>query len=1741
MKKIYCTLLCLLCVITSWAQGSLSGTGSGTENDPYRIYNVYQLAELSNFTNRAGVVFELMTDIDLSSFLQDNNPSEGWDPVGTALHPFSGILKGKNHKITGFYVNRSNSSYVGFFGALDGATISDLSIEGTYVKGMDCSGGFAGYITESTIKNCSITLSNSTAVSGTNRVGGFAGNIFNTSVSSCNVIANVSAKEFSGGFAGYITSPGFSSCNVTANVAATGDYAGGFAGYMTSSTSGKSYLKTISTKGNITGNRLVGGLVGFLENCTVDNVTIQGDVSGKTNTGGMAGRAKESTFSNSSITGQVNGTSWVGGISGLAYGNCSFNNLKSEGDVSGTSCVAGGVGWIDTTAVASFTDVYTRGTITNTSDYSGGIVGKCFAGSISNMTNCSHFGNIKGSDYVGGLVGGVSGIKYDDSPHLRTLYGKTRSGLEGPFYDEFIYSRQLSEIKSCAVIGDIQGHNYVGGLIGECMGTCGYFTSNKVMNEGTIYSQIYDDQNHIYSESNGIVIRVYELKQAIPVLTDNYYSGAIVASKYVGGIIGFNEDGYIYNCYSNSTIVGSSDVGGIAGRVEGTYGFYRLYVDDDVMSTAILQSNVANVSSIKVEQSSVGRIIGSVNDGYVSVGELGSNKSNRALVSCQVFIGGVEQSMKSDFKNGNTIGSAMLKLKANYVSWGWDFTNTWNILETESFPYMKYQAAPPHIDAGLTPGSTTITGNSINGGTVTLNYKDYTPQTFTCGSDHRFTFNTQPLEAGEQVRLFADVEGMVPSYISVQTIRLQGAGTEVDPYLIYTASDLQSMPGAGYFKIMQDIDLSSWIATNSPTKGWVPVGGHTEEGTYIDGNNCTISGLWMNTDAKSSGLFAEFSSGYIKNLTVSVANGKSVKSTGSNVGVLIGKLSNGSIEGCSVSGNVNGNVNIGGIVGNLTNGSIEGCSMSGNLNGIGSIGGIVGFGASIELIDNIAECIIAPSGTTLTANCGGIIGRSNGSGIIKNNEVSVSIECKYKNYYVGGIVGYASSTTIENSSASATINTTTDKPVGGIAGYALNCNSAYSRYISGCYSEGTITNTSFDNRTGGIVGSISSSDLLDCYSSAIVTGTQYTAGVVGHCQKGTVNRCYSSGDIYGGRWAAGVVGYLTGEGASVTNSAAMNNILSVTDAYAWASRIIGGYTNDAGEPNSSNYALKTMQVSINGIPTAKVDDPVEGVAKTESELKSSALYSSLGWDMSETWSIAEGLSYPRLKWLSDTSAVTSITLNKSEAAMIVGQTFTLSATVDPVSEQGNITWSSSNPAVATVANGVVSAVGAGSATIKVISTKDSSISASCLVTVSADTPEPGGDDEPQPSGADTDISQFDNVVYIDRIESKKGETATLVVNMNNVDDVYGYQFELYLPMGVTVATEVDKWGDETILAVQETERTDNSRHAFGVSFVDGHLQVLCHSSAKKKFLGNSGQVAAITIKVADDLEAGDYPIIIRNEVISLNDSPERIDSIKTTLSVIDYKLGDANCDSFVDVGDITTIAGYILGSADESFAFGAADANQDSYVDVGDITTIAGWILDGTANHAPALQKESVMEAAFTDSQVSVEAGQSFILPVCVDNSDDAFSSFQFDVILPEGITIEGIERNDARIKSADFFMANEMEDGNLRVLSYTIGRNTVADNTGAIVYLKLHASKELEKAIYPVMLVSGVFSRGAQSLAVQDALLCVNVENTTGINNLSDADCPLFVYDVNGRLVGTDLNKLPEGIYVVNGKKIVK
>ena len=86
-------------------------------------------------------------------------------------------------------------------------------------------------------------------------------------------------------------------------------------------------------------------------------------------------------------------------------------------------------------------------------------------------------------------------------------------------------------------------------------------------------------------------------------------------------------------------------------------------------------------------------------------------------------------------------------------------------------------------------------------------------------------------------------------------------------------------------------------------------------------------------------------------------------------------------------------------------------------------------------------------------------------------------------------------------------------------------------------------------------------------------------------------------------------------------------------------------------------------------------------------------------------------------------SVTGVTLNKAAVSLEEGNTTTLTATVAPANATNKaVTWSSSNTSVATVDNGKVTAVKAGTATITV-TTADGGKSAVCEIKVTAKAPE----------------------------------------------------------------------------------------------------------------------------------------------------------------------------------------------------------------------------------------------------------------------------------------------------------------------------------------------------------------------------------------------------------------------------------
>ena len=165
---------------------------------------------------------------------------------------------------------------------------------------------------------------------------------------------------------------------------------------------------------------------------------------------------------------------------------------------------------------------------------------------------------------------------------------------------------------------------------------------------------------------------------------------------------------------------------------------------------------------------------------------------------------------------------------------------------------------------------------------------------------------------------------------------------------------------------------------------------------------------------------------------------------------------------------------------------------------------------------------------------GSVVGYANGKNIVIENCFSyVTVTGTGRN--VGGIVGYANSTTtIRNCANLGAV--TGDSNVGGIIGGFVGSGAV----ITGCYNTGAVTATA--SNAGGIFGNGSYGiTVTNCYNTGAVSANS-NAGGIGGVLKGEMNRmatvsdCYSVGAVTGGN---GAFGSVDAGSATVTNCYAL--------------------------------------------------------------------------------------------------------------------------------------------------------------------------------------------------------------------------------------------------------------------------------------------------------------------------------------------------------------------------------------------------------------------------------------------------------------------------------------------------------------------------------------------------------------------------------------------------------------------------
>lgn len=455
------------------------------------------------------------------------------------------------------------------------------SLIGACVGGGSNVGGFIGYCS-TTDNNClkfsgysiiSPQKGSEVEITGKNYIGGFIGYLngnqkemeFN---GKDKLIANVSGNgDCVGGYIGYIneakirfSSETESLIDPMAVISSTGNYVGGFSGYGVKTTvkgnnrsfdftNGIPKYDTFTTNicCTVKGGKYVGGLFGYVSECSISDIAVKTTVTGGEYTGGI------------------------------------FGYVHFHWDVEINRCVH-------------------SGTVTGTANNTGGISGYCR--NNGKLQYCINFGTVKGKDNCGGVVGKVDYFEQPPYVHYCVNVGDVSGtgdvgGVVG-FMDGQQDCGSWTKIQRCANYGSVYssggGSNGVGGILGRCKQRHGKVLNcanhgsvdGSAQQAGGIVGWMGRDPAGVYQSAN---LEIGYCANFGRVNSSN-------SNAYVGGISGYDEEGaegafghsHLHACYNCGEIPSNpeKDTGGLLG-----YADHYAAVEDCINFGKVHNGNVA--------------------------------------------------------------------------------------------------------------------------------------------------------------------------------------------------------------------------------------------------------------------------------------------------------------------------------------------------------------------------------------------------------------------------------------------------------------------------------------------------------------------------------------------------------------------------------------------------------------------------------------------------------------------------------------------------------------------------------------------------------------------------------------------------------------------------------------------------------------------------------------------------------------------------------------------------------------------------------------------------------------------------------------------------------------------------------------------------------------------------------------------------------------------------------------------
>lgn len=433
-----------------------------------------------------------------------------------------------------------------------------------------------------------------------------------------------------------------------------------------------------------------------------------------------------------------------------------------------------------------------------------------------------------------------------------------------------------------------------------------------------------------------------------------------------------------------------------------------------------------------------------------------------------------------------------------------------------------------------------------------------------------------------------------------------------------------------------------------------------------------------------------------------------------------------------------------------------------------------------------------------------------------------------------------------------------------------------------------------------------------------------------------------------------------------------------------------------------------------------------------------------------------------------------------------------------------------------------------------------------------DTPGDGGEVEP------TDVYYMAPLF----VEGRASSVVKIPIKMENSGPVVGFQFDMFLPEGVSVVTTTED-GETLYNIALNKDRAKSSHTVDAEPQENGALKIVSLSLENVPFDGNDGVILEVEVAI-DDLEEGYYDVILRNiRMTHDNGVEEKCLDYASRIYVKGVLMGDVDGDGTHTISDVVMTINAVLGRPQAKFDASAADMNGDGMITVGDAVSVLRLVLGGETAQAPARSAVRGYVAA-----PALEAGSPFVisddcmvLPVELNNSE-AYSAFQLDVVLPEGVALAEATLT-GRAKGNHHVAWNTLPDGTVRVVAYAMNNAAFEGNDGTLFNLVLNTS-EAQTSIDEVLIADALF---ATAQGVERRANDVNVPmyaETTGVDEVYTmpirvcgtegavvvtcaTQSAISIYAITGQLVqytiveaGKHIIALSAGVYVVNGSKVI-